>query len=106
VIDGRHCRTERAKAHRKRLSEIQPGAVAYHALGSLYLSRITGGPISEDEAHSVLDQFGPLEKLWIASPTDREMFRLPDGIWVMWSYFQGARDAQNVGALMYKMFLF
>lgn len=23
------------------------------------------------------------------------MYRLPDGIWIMWAYFQGARDAQN-----------
>ncbi|MCJ1403889.1 hypothetical protein MMC11_007112 [Xylographa trunciseda] len=78
AIDGRQCRTERAKAHR-----------------SLYLSRVTGGPISEDEVCEVLKDFGPFEKVWIASPTDKEMYRLPDGVWVMWAYFQGARDAQN-----------
>ncbi|MCJ1396270.1 hypothetical protein MMC18_009159 [Xylographa bjoerkii] len=78
AIDGRQCRTERAKAHR-----------------SLYLSRVTGGPIPEDEACEVLKDFGPFEKVWITSPTDKEMYRLPDGVWVMWAYFQGARDAQN-----------
>ncbi|MCJ1386787.1 hypothetical protein MMC17_009914 [Xylographa soralifera] len=78
AIDGRQCRTERAKAHR-----------------SLYLSRVTGGPISEDEACDILKDFGPFEKVWVTSPTDKEMYRLPDGVWVMWAYFQGARDAQN-----------
>ncbi|MCJ1435696.1 hypothetical protein MMC27_005071 [Xylographa pallens] len=78
AIDGRQCRTERAKAHR-----------------SLYLSRVTGGPISEDEACDILKDFGPFEKVWVTSLTDKEMYRLPDGVWVMWAYFQGARDAQN-----------
>ncbi|MCJ1473431.1 hypothetical protein MMC13_002082 [Lambiella insularis] len=64
AIDGRQCRTERAKAHR-----------------SLYLSRVTGGPISEEEAREVLRGFEPFEKIWITSPTDKEMYRLPDGIW-------------------------
>ena len=96
VIDGRQCRTERAKAHRK-IPNLKP---LYQNLqlrtGSLYLSRITGGLITEQEAYEILKDFGPLEKVWIASPTDKEMYRLPDGIWIMWSYFQGARDAQNV----------
>ncbi|MCJ1288114.1 hypothetical protein MMC26_007469 [Xylographa opegraphella] len=78
AIDGRQCRTERAKAHR-----------------SLYLSRVTGGAISEEEACDILKDFGPFEKVWVTSPTDKEMYRLPDGVWVMWAYFQGARDAQN-----------
>ena len=66
------------------------------ATGALYLSRITGGPISEEEANEVLDGFGPLEKIWIATPTDKEMYRLPEGVFVMWEFFQGARDAHNV----------
>ncbi|KAL9118568.1 MAG: hypothetical protein Q9187_004887 [Circinaria calcarea] len=63
--------------------------------GSLYLSRIAGGPISEDEARSVLSRYGALEKIWLCTPTDKEMFRLPDGIWVMFAYFQDCRDAQS-----------
>jgi len=66
------------------------------ATGALYLSRITGGHISEEEANEVLDGFGPLEKIWIASPTDKEMYRLPEGVFVMWEFFQAARDAYNV----------
>lgn len=66
------------------------------ATGALYLSRITGGHISEEEANEVLDGFGPLEKIWIATPTDKEMYRLPEGVFVMWEFFQGARDAYNV----------
>lgn len=44
----------------------------------------------------MLDGFGPLEKIWIATPTDKEMYRLPEGVFVMWMFFQGARDAHNV----------
>ncbi|KAL9609965.1 MAG: hypothetical protein Q9167_005293 [Letrouitia subvulpina] len=55
---------------------------------------ITGGRISETEAHQVLARFGALEKVWYCSQTDKEMFRLPEGIWVMFAFFQDCRDAQ------------
>ena len=65
-------------------------------VGSLYLSKITGGDISEDEARRVLARFGAIEKLWYCSQTDKEMFRLPEGVWVMFAFFQDCRDAQAV----------
>lgn len=65
-------------------------------LGSLFLSKISGGPISEEEARRVLSQFGAIEKVWYNTQTDKEMFRLPEGIWVMFAYFQDCRDAQAV----------
>ena len=64
--------------------------------GSLYLSRVTGGPISEGEARDVLSLYGEIEKVWYASPTEVEIFRLPEGIWVMYKLFQPSRDAQAV----------
>lgn len=64
--------------------------------GSLYLSRVTGGSITELEAKNLLVKFGSIEKVWYSTPTDMEMFRLPQGIWVMYAYFQDARDAQAV----------
>ena len=66
-------------------------------IGSLYLSRTSGGPIAESLARSILAKCGPLEKLWTSGPTDREMFRLPEGIWVTFAFFQDCRDAQAVG---------
>ncbi|KAL8953972.1 MAG: hypothetical protein Q9222_000182 [Ikaeria aurantiellina] len=77
LIDGRACRTEVAKVNR-----------------SLYLSKVTGGAIAEHEAREVLGRFGAIEKLWYCSQTDKEMFRLPDGVWVMFAFFQDCRDAQ------------
>ncbi len=65
-------------------------------IGSLYLSRVTGGPISEAEAREILAGRGDLENLWHASQTDKEMYRLPDGIWVQFAFFQDCRDAQMV----------
>ncbi len=66
--------------------------------GSLYLSKITGEPISESEARTIVCRFGVLEKVWYCSPTEKEMFRLPEGIWVMFAFFQDCRDAQSVNA--------
>ncbi|KAL8968761.1 MAG: hypothetical protein Q9183_002311 [Haloplaca sp. 2 TL-2023] len=77
VINERPCRTEVAKVNR-----------------SLYLSRVTGGPIDEDQARQILGRFGAIEKLWYCSDTDKEMFRLPEGVWVMFAFFQDCRDAQ------------
>ncbi|KAL8942421.1 MAG: hypothetical protein Q9216_001685 [Gyalolechia sp. 2 TL-2023] len=77
VIDGRPCRTEVAKVNR-----------------SLYLSKITGGHIPEEEARQILARFGEIEKLWYCSQTDKEMFRLPEGVWVMFAFYQDCRDAQ------------
>ena len=65
-------------------------------LGSLYLSRTAGGPIAEAEARTILAGRGDLEKVWLSSQTDKEMFRLPEGIWVMFAFFQDCRDAQAV----------
>ena len=64
--------------------------------GSLYLSKVTGGAIPEDEARQILSRFGAIEKLWYCSQTDLEMFRLPEGVWVMFAFFQDCRDAQAV----------
>lgn len=66
------------------------------AAGSLYLSKIAGGDISEAEAREVLAPYGAIEKLWYCSQTDKEMFRLPEGVWVMFAFFQDCRDAQAV----------
>ena len=44
----------------------------------------------------MVKKYGELENVWYCSPTDKEMFRLPDGIWIMWAFFQDARDAQAV----------
>lgn len=64
--------------------------------GSLYLSKITGGDIPEEEARRVLARFGDIERLWYCSQTDKEMFRLPEGVWVMFAFYQDCRDAQAV----------
>ncbi len=96
LIDGRPCRTERAKVNR----ECHPRRSSIFANscfpGSLFLSKISGGPITEDEARRVLEPYGAIEKLWYNTQTDKEMFRLPEGIWVMFAYFQDCRDAQAV----------
>jgi len=46
-----------------------------------------------------LSRFGEIEKVWYSTPTEGEIFRLPEGIWVMYKLFQPSRDAQAVGAM-------
>jgi hypothetical protein len=77
MIDGRMCRTERAKVKRKFGSSSSGGIEWQIFAGSLYLSRIAGGKIDEDEARWILSGRGDLEKIWHAGPTEMKMF-----VWV------------------------
>ena len=43
-----------------------------------------------------MGRYGALERVWFCTQTDKEMFRLPEGIWVMFAFFQDCRDAQAV----------
>ena len=79
MIDGRSTRCEHAKVNR-----------------ALYLTRHTGGSISEDEARTLLEQYGAIELATPISIIDQHLFSLPEGIMVQFAYFQDARDAQLV----------
>ena len=60
------------------------------------MSRVAGGHITEDEVVQVLHLYGKIQETWYAMPTEKEMYRLPEGIWVRFAYFQDCRDAQAV----------
>lgn len=62
----------------------------------MYLSKVTGELIAEQEARQIMGRFGALERVWFCTQTDKEMFRLPEGIWIMFAFFQDCRDAQAV----------
>ncbi|KAL9014866.1 MAG: hypothetical protein Q9173_000503, partial [Seirophora scorigena] len=96
IIEGRACRTEVAKVNRKPFLKVNMDCVSADkaTAGSLYLSKVAGGEITEAEARQALAPYGALEKLWYCSQTDKEMFRLPEGVWVMFAFFQDCRDAQ------------
>lgn len=64
------------------------------------MSRVTGGHITEVEAIHVLHQYGKIQETWYANQTEKEMYRLPEGIWVRFAFFQDCRDAQAVSASM------
>ena len=46
-----------------------------------------------------MGRFGALERVWYCTQTDKEMFRLPEGIWIMFAFFQDCRDAHAVSVL-------
>lgn len=98
-IDGRPCRTEVAKVNRECSFEHHTAREHWtdFSQGSLYLSKVTGEPIPEAEAREIMGRFGALERVWFCTQTDKEMFRLPEGVWIMFAFFQDCRDAQAVG---------
>ncbi|KAI9885679.1 MAG: hypothetical protein M1823_002548 [Watsoniomyces obsoletus] len=77
-INGRLCRTEPARANR-----------------ALYLSRLTGGPVSEEEARAAFTGRGEIERCWVSSNTERAMYQLPEGIWVQFHSYEECRDARS-----------
>lgn len=62
----------------------------------MYLSKVTGGPISEAEARELMGTYGVLEQVWLCTLTEKEMYDLPQGIWVKFKYFDECSDAQAV----------
>ena len=60
------------------------------------MSRIVGGDIPEREARQLLEIYGAIEHVWYATRTDREMFGLPEGIWVQFAFYDSAHEARRV----------
>ncbi|KAL9100380.1 MAG: hypothetical protein Q9163_004238 [Psora crenata] len=61
--------------------------------GSLFLSKIHGGPVTEEEARKIMAGYGPIETYWFASQTEREMYGLPEGIFLRFAFFDDCRNA-------------
>lgn len=64
--------------------------------GALYASKHDGSSVDECEVRSMLERYGMIEKIFAPSETEKEIFALPNGLWVRFAYFQDCRDAQSV----------
>lgn len=62
-------------------------------VGAVYLSKITGGPVSDEEARNVLGRFGAIEETCPTTVADQQMHGLPEGIWVKFVFFMDCKDA-------------
>lgn len=79
-IMGRHCRTEIARVNRKSCQLASPWSITNSlSVGTLYLSRISGGDISHEEARQILNGYGAIEELHHASSAERALYGLPQG---------------------------
>ena len=87
---------QRLTVRRPLLPSERCSLISKLVVGSIYLSEMSGRHISESEARGLLLPYGAIEKIWYSSPTDKEMYRLPEGIWVTFAFFQDCRDAQAV----------
>lgn len=65
-------------------------------IGTAYLTKVTGGPVGNDEARDVLGQFGAIEEACPTTVADQEMHGLPEGCWVKFRYFMDCKDAVMV----------
>jgi hypothetical protein len=68
--------------------------------GSVYLSKLLGGPVEESEARSALQHYGNIEEVWLPSPTEREVYGLAQGIFVKFEYQQDRRKALAVSSCL------
>ena len=66
------------------------------SIGSVYLTKVTGGPVSDEEARNVLGRFGAIEETCQTTVADQEMHGLPEGCWVKYRYFMDCKDAIQV----------
>ena len=52
--------------------------------------------ISADQAKELLVKFGPVQKAWSPSDTEQEMFGLPNGVFVRFTYYDHCQEALEV----------
>ncbi|KAJ9618257.1 hypothetical protein H2203_009173 [Taxawa tesnikishii (nom. ined.)] len=62
---------------------------------SLFVFKHIGGYLNTAEVLRILQQYGPIERSWPASETEREMFQLPEGLFVRFTYYDDCRDAKQ-----------
>lgn len=94
VVDGRPVRTEYAEARREYI--IQNGDTGSSRAGSIVLSRVSGGPISQDEAEALLGQYGPIAEMHPTTHADARNFGVPEGMWIKFAYYLDGKDAVKV----------
>lgn len=68
----------------------------YHSKGTVFLFKANGSSISIDQANEFLQSFGPIQKAWIPSDTEQEMFGLPNGVFIRFKYYDHCQEALDV----------
>lgn len=60
------------------------------------MSMHTGQDVDRADILRIVTPFGPLEKDWFASETDREVYQLSKGMFIRFSFFTDCRKAEQV----------
>jgi hypothetical protein len=81
---------------------LQKSPLANKSIGSVYLTKVTGGPVGNDEAREVLHRFGAIEETCPTTVADQEMHGLPEGCWVKFRYFMDCKDAIAVSTYSFQ----
>ena len=57
------------------------------------MSRISGHAIDNREARASIAGIGPLSRTWKPSDTEKALYRLSEGIFIEFTYYEDGRDA-------------
>jgi hypothetical protein len=77
----------------RHLTTLEKSLSADSCTGAVYLSKITGGPVTDEEARNMLGRFGAIEETCPTTVADQQMHGLPEGIWIKFAYFMDCKDA-------------
>lgn len=66
------------------------------------MSRLSGEAISNIEAHEVVEAIGPLSRTWKASATEKALYRLAEGIFIEFAFYEDGRNALMVSTCLTK----
>ena len=96
LINGRPCRTEKAKAHRKLFCPTLEARITANCQGLFLLER-RYGTLTLAEARRVLTQYGCLEACYHATSLEQNTLQLPaDGIVAQFELYENGQSAQAV----------
>lgn len=95
VVDGRKIRTEHAQARREYIAQNGDTGSSF-STGSVVLSRVGGGAITQDEAEDLLGHYGPIEQMQPTTHQDKRLHGVSEGMWVKFAYYLDFKDAVKV----------
>jgi RNA recognition motif-containing protein len=94
LINGRPCRTEKAKAHRE-LSSIfnEPVPIAEASRGLFFVERKYGPVVTPEEVRKMMYHFGTITQCYTASGVERAALNLNEGVIVEFEMYDEGQAA-------------
>ncbi|TVY86282.1 Multicopy suppressor of sporulation protein, partial [Lachnellula willkommii] len=96
LINGRPCRTEKAKAHRELSSIFSPQVTITDILRGLFFVERKYGPIvTPEEVRKMMFRYGTITSCYTASNVERAALNLNEGVIIEFEMYDEGQDAFN-----------